>query len=96
MTSVARFARCFLSIVANRGDTHQLYKEIKKSYGPEKSTYITSAFLKKDGTIKNQQQNPWIDYNNTIRNCSIANHSLRQVKLINICHNLQTNKLDLR
>ena len=36
---------------ANRGDTHQLYKEIKKSYGPEKSTYITSTFLKKDGTI---------------------------------------------
>jgi len=36
---------------ANRGDTHQLYKEIKKSYGPEKSTYITSTFLKKDATI---------------------------------------------
>ena len=36
---------------ANRGDTHQLYNEIKKSYGPQKSTYITSTFLKKDGTI---------------------------------------------
>ena len=27
----------------------------------------------------NQQQNPWIDYNNTIRNCSIANHETSKI-----------------
>ena len=39
-----------LQVYANRGDTHKLYKQIKRSHGPQQSRRLSQSFLKKDGS----------------------------------------------
>ena len=72
---------------ANRGDTHQLYKEIKKSYGPKKSTYITSTFLKKDGTITKSATESLDGLQQYYSEVLNRQPFFETSKLINVCEN---------
>ena len=64
-----------------------MHKEIKKSDGAQKSTYITSTFLKKDGTITKSATESLDRLQQYYSELLNRQPFIETSKLINICQN---------